>query len=321
MIDDRPLKELAARQHGLVSIGQMASLGFDVHRRRRLIDGLRWHRLSGRVAMLVGTPASDGRAAMLAVLDAGAGAALRGVSAAAWWGIPGNSLRPLHVARVRHSANHEPRTGRVHDPVLLPPDHVLELDHVPVVVPARALFDIAGSKRRGAERPWWIERMARMVDNAWSLRLVSGQTMHAMLDDLKGRGRPGIQVMREVLATRGLDYVPPASGLEARVVQLLAGAGEPPMRRQVNLGDERGWIGRVDFVDEHLPHVLEVQSERFHASLVDRQLDAERIRRLEAAGFVVTEVTDTQVWTRPAEVIAAVRAGRAAAAVVKRATA
>jgi hypothetical protein len=153
-----------------------------------------------------------------------------------------------------------------------------------------------------------------MVDNAWADRLVSGSTLHSMLDELAQRGRPGIRVMRQVLATRGSDYVPPASNLEARVSKILAGGGIPPMRRQVNTGDEVGWIGRVDLRDEVLPLILEVQSERFHSSLIDQQLDAHRIDRLKRAGFVVVQVTDVQVWHKPHELLGAVRDGRQRAA-------
>lgn len=156
--------------------------------------------------------------------------------------------------------------------------------------------------------------MERMVDNAWSARLVSGVTLHAMLDEIAQRGRPGIRVMRQVLSTRGLDYVPPASNLEARVIKLLREGGLPEVRRQVDTGDAHGWIGRVDLRDSELPLIIEVQSERFHSSLIDRQLDARRIDRLERAGFVVVEVTDTQVWHKPHELLDAVRDGRRRAA-------
>jgi hypothetical protein len=119
--------------------------------------------------------------------------------------------------------------------------------------------------------------------------------------------------MRAVLADRGPGYIPPASGLESRVVQILQRAGLPPLRRQVDSGGDR-WIGRVDFRDPALPFILEIQSERFHASLIDRQLDSERIGRLRAAGFVVREVTDIDVWTRPDRLLTAVREGRVLAA-------
>ena len=197
-----------------------------------------------------------------------------------------------------------------HEPMLLPEHHVVVLDGIPTQVPARALFDVAGTQRRGAELPWFVERMERMVDNAWSASLVSGATLHAMLGELAQRGRAGIRVMRQVLSTRGLDYIPPASNLEARVIKILADGGMPPMRRQVNTGDGEGWIGRVDLRDPELPLVVEVQSERFHSSQIDRQLDARRIERLERAGLVAVQVNDIQVWHRPSEVLQAVRHGR-----------
>src|SRR3546814_6635961 len=117
-----------------------------------------------------------------------------------------------------------------------------------------------------------------------------------MLEVMAQRGRPGIRTMRQVLATRGLDYVPPASNLEARFEQILLQAGDAPMRRQVDIGDGDRWIGRVDFRDAELPLIVEIQSERFHASLIDKQLDATRMERLRAAGFVVLEFTDQPVW-------------------------
>ena len=314
MIDDRPLRALAERQHGLVAIQQARQLSFTANQRSRLADGRRWERAGPRVLRLVGTISTDHQAAMLAVLDAGGRAALSGASAAAWWGIPGNLLRPVQVARVRDQTSRPSRHGVNHEPVLLPAEHIVVLDGVPTVVPARALFDVAGTRRRGAELEWWVDRMARMVDTAWSMRLVSGRSLHAMLDDLSQRGRSGIGVMRQVLESRGLDYVPPASALESRFAQVLARAGEPPLRRQVDTGDGDRWIGRVDFRDADLPFIVEIQSERFHASLVDRQLDAERMRRLADAGFVVLQVTETDVWHRPTQVVERVRAGRAEAA-------
>lgn len=314
MIDDLPLRRLSAAQHGLVTIGQMATAGYDKDARGRLVDGRRWERLADDVIRLVGSPATNAQLALASTLRAGPDGALSGSSAAAWWGIPGNTLEPIHVVRIRDRTTTTNNLGQNHEPVLLPAHHVVRLDEVPVVIPARALFDIAGTKRRGAEISWWIERMARMVDNAWSARLVSGRSLHEMLDELAQRGRPGIRVMRQVLAERGLDYVPPASNLEARFASILEAAGLPAMRRQVDTGDGVGWIGRVDFRADDLPFITEVQSERFHSSLIDRQLDEDRVARLERAGFVVAQVTDVQVWHRRHEVIRTVRDGRQLAA-------
>src|SRR3546814_18807673 len=103
MIDDRALKDLAAEQHALVTSAQAADLGFSGGQRMRLSDGLRWERATPRVLRLVGSPPTDGPRAMLAVLDAGPGSALRGARTGPWWGIPGNLRNPWPVAR--HTAH------------------------------------------------------------------------------------------------------------------------------------------------------------------------------------------------------------------------
>jgi hypothetical protein len=319
VLDDLPLRRLAETQHGLVTRGQLREAGLTDDQIRRLVDDRRWCWMTSQVARLVGSPRTTEQLARAAAFDAGSQGALVGESAAAWWGIPGNQLEPLQVVRTRGSTSRLPTIGVGHEPVLLPPHHVVVLDGVPVVVPARALFDIAGSKRGGAELPWWHQRMARMVDNAWNLRLVSGRTLHRMLDEMATRGRPGIRVMRAVLQPRGLDYIPPASNAEARFEDILTSAGLPAMRRQVNSGDDMSWIGRVDFRDHELPLIVEIQSERFHSSLIDQQLDALRIERLERAGFVVVQITDVQLWHRRHEVVRSVRDGRQLARLRQRA--
>ncbi|MDP1819033.1 MAG: hypothetical protein Q8K58_03965 [Acidimicrobiales bacterium] len=321
MIDETELRELASQQHGVVAVHQAEALGYTRRTRDVLVDGHRWARAAPRVLRLPGAPITDAQAALIAVLDAGPGAALRGESAAAWWAIPGNLLLPAQVVRPRSRRDLWDRVGVAHQPLLLPADHVVVLQGIPTVVPCRALFDVAGTQRRGAEIPWWVERMARMVDTAWAMRLVSGRSLHAMFGALARRGRPGIGVMRQVLEDRGLDYVTPASGLESRVAQILRRAGQPPLRRQVDSGDGDGWIGRVDFRDASLPVVVEVQSERFHTSRIDAQLDAHRRSLLATAGFEVVEILEFEVWHRPQEVIRKVAEGRRRVAARMRAAA
>ena len=124
--------------------------------------------------------------------------------------------------------------------------------------------------------------------------------------------------MRELAEARGPSYVPPASGLERRFVKVLQDHGLPSMRRQVDTGGEE-WDGRVDFRDESLPLVVEVQSEKHHTSLVDVAADAARRDRLEGDGFTVVEVWDTAVWHDPRDVAEQVRAGRREARAARRA--
>jgi very-short-patch-repair endonuclease len=117
-------------------------------------------------------------------------------------------------------------------------------------------------------------------------------------------------VLRDLLDERGDGYVPPASNLEARFASIVAEAGLPEMRRQVDSGGDR-WVGRVDFRDARLPLVVEVQSEAFHTALTDRVADEARLAALRRAGFEVVEVTEAQVWHRPREVVHLEREARA----------
>jgi very-short-patch-repair endonuclease len=146
------------------------------------------------------------------------------------------------------------------------------------------------------------------LDNAWNLRLLSGRSLLALLDEYGKRGRDGTAVLRELVEARGMDYTPPASNLESRVQDLLGRVGLD-LRRQVDSGGD-DWSGRVDFRDHVLPLILEVQSERYHSALLDVEADERRRDQLRADGFEVVEVTDVEVWADGDLVVERVRRAR-----------
>ena len=310
MASDLWLRRIAERQHGLCAVEQ--ALEHLAHLElRHLVDDARWSRLSQRVLRLVGSPATREQELMAAVLDVGIGGALSHSHALMHWHVQPHLPGRPHVTRTRDRSNRPGRVAIVHEPLLLPEHHVVRLDDIPVVLPARALVEVAGMQRRGAELEWWVQKMGRLVDTAWAMRLVSGGSLRAMVDELAERGRPGIATMRQVLAERPAGYVPAASNLERRFETILADAGEPPMRRQVNCGDDVRWLGRVDFADPYLPVLAEIQSERHHSSRTDQQLDAERIARLRAAGFFVASISELEVWHQAPVAVGKVRTARA----------
>jgi hypothetical protein len=237
---------------------------------------------------------------MAAVLDDEAGARVAVTSAVWWWGIPGFSARPIHLIRTASTRRSSP-LAEVHRVRELPDRWTTVLDGVPVVRPELAMLHLAATEHPG--------KVARALDNAWSMRLLSGPSVLALLADYGKRGRNGTAVLRDLMEERGAGYVPPASNLEARVRSILLEHGIR-MRLQVDSGGE-SWTGRVDLRDEEAPLVLEVQSERFHSALVDRAGDARRKAQLEADGFGIVEVTDVEVWGAPKVVVERVRAKRA----------
>lgn len=297
------LVRLSEGQHGLVTLRQAREVaGMDRRAARRLADSPHWQPVTDEVLRRRGAPTTTAQHLCAAVLDAGPGAVLSHLPAGWWWGLRGCSNDPAHVCRTSRSS----RTGRlavVHTVRVLPEEWVTVLDGIPVVRPellALQLFAVAKE-----------ERAERLVETLWSMRLLSGASLQRFLDELGRSGRNGTAGLRRYLEPRGPSYVPTASGLEARVVQILREAGIE-LRPQVDSGGGH-WTGRVDFRHAEVPFVLEVQSERYHRALIDAEADARRLAALRADGFVVAEVTDVDVWTRPRHVVETVRAGIQAA--------
>ena len=157
------------------------------------------------------------------------------------------------------------------------------------------------------------QRLQRVFDHLWSRRLLSGPTVAADLEPVMGRGRPGVVAVRTMLERCGPDYVPPESNLERRLIDLVDAAGLPPLQRQRNLGDDTRWLGRVDLYWPQWLIIIEVDSDRYHSALSDREHDAARQHALERAGYLVVRVTEQELWHRRDEVIARLRAAVAAA--------
>jgi very-short-patch-repair endonuclease len=299
---DEDLRELAARQHGLVGRSQARSLGarrWDLQRRIASGD---WVAATPRVMRLAGAPPTQRQDAMAAVLDAGPAAVLSHASAAALWDLPGFSFRRLEVSRLRGLDSRQPLAAVIHRPRSLPAHHTTAVDGIPSTSLGRTLFDLAGTGIHPA-------RVARLVDGAVTRSPSLLGVLHGLLEELAARGRPGLTVMRELLAERPPGAAVVASGLEARFEQILAASGEAPLSRQVDLGGHE-WTGRVDFLDRELRLVFEVDSVLHHTSRLDRLADAARDAAFDRLGMRVVRVPEHLVWGRPAEAVQLVRAAR-----------
>jgi very-short-patch-repair endonuclease len=294
------LLELAECQHGFLLRRSVREAHVPAKVVRRWFATGSWVAEGPRVLRRTGAPWTKASPLMRAVLDAGPGAVLSHATAAAWWGLPGFDLLTIHVTRPRAITGTVPLFAhRLHEVLDLAHDQVTVLDGIPIVRPERAAFELCASVHP--------LRAARAIDTGWAKGLWSGSSLRRLHGDLAERGRKGTVVMREILEERPPGWVPPASGLEGRVKEILAEAGLGGFRRQVDVGDDR-WVGRVDFLSERAPLIVEVQSERYHKALLDELHDAARRAALEAAGFTVVEVWDTDVWHDRRKVVRAVRA-------------
>jgi very-short-patch-repair endonuclease len=298
------LYALAAAQHSVVAVHQLRSLGLSYDAIEHLTESGEWCRRSPMVIIRNGSARTTEQIAAEAVLDAGRRAGLSDYSGAAWFDLNGFRLRPLHVTRLRDSTSTPSRLAVIHEPRLLPDHHLTVHKGVSVTVPSRIPFDIAArGDAAGAERA---------LDRGWARHILNHQSSRRMLDDLAGRGRKGIALMRELLDARGPDYRPNDTNLEDRFQALCKVVGLV-LERQRNLLDMGEWLGRVDFVNEKLMLVIEVDSALYHDAIVDRVADAARHAALEAAGYRVRSFTDHEIFSDRSGTLARLRAIRSGA--------
>lgn len=299
------LRQTLSRQHGLISTSQAHATGVPASSLAHAIASGRLERLSPRVLRLGGSAATTDQAAMAAALDV-PGGAVAIHSAAALWELPGFELEPIHVLTGRTPHRGGAHLGIIHSSVRFSDRDVVHLRGIPVTSPLRTLCDLAG-------RLHW-DRLDRTCERMLAQHLLRIDQLHEHVATLPSRGGVrGTAAIRRLALERGPDHRPAESGLEHRVASILRNAGEKPFERQVEVGDDDGWVGRVDYCDRELRVIVEVQSDLYHSARVDRTRDAERIARLRRAGWIVVEIREFDIFHRPDRVVAAVRAARRAA--------
>jgi len=290
------LASITSQQMGLVTRCQLGQLGMTQHAVLHLVRSGQLVRMSSRVLIVAGSPITDLVRARCGTLDAEA--ALSGRSACTLWGAPGHKLIPVHVTRLRGGRVRSSHVAVVHEPRQLHDEHVGIHRGIPVLRPHRLVFDLAGTDHPG--------RVERTLDWFWSRRLVNIPGLDRVLRQVAVRGRPGITLMRGLIDDRR-DLTPPGSSLELRFEKVVKRAGLPPFERQVDLGDEYGWLGRMDFASTTKLLIIEIDSELHHNALSDRRADEAKRAALEATGFMVRPLDENDLFHATAGAIAKLR--------------
>ena len=302
MSDHEALRNLAEQQHGVISRRQLSEIGFTPQSLAHAVETGRLDRLSERVLRVRGSAPTLHQRAMAAALDVPSGAiALQ--SAAALWRIPGYAHEPWHVLASRRPHRGGTRLGIAHSTIRWGPEDVTTTHGIPVTTPLRTLVDLAPRIHP--------ERLSQTCDRMLDTRLLRLEHLQALGATLPERSRAGgVAELRRLIAVRPPGHRPAQSNLERRFETILQDAGDAPFERQVDLGDDDGWIGRVDFVDRNAKVVVEIQSDLFHSGLLDRARDERRIARLRGAGWLVIEISEHEIWHRKDLVLAKVRSAR-----------
>jgi hypothetical protein len=294
---ERPrVVEAAAERHWVMSIGELAEVGMSrdqVDRAAR--DGFLFRVHRGVFA--VGRPQLGFEArCRAAVLACGPAAAVSHASAARFWGI-WRAEGAIHVSVPRGRHGHPGL--RVHRPVSLLPNEIVDRNGIAATTVARTLLDVAATVPE--------ETVARMLHEADVQRVGDLRAVHAVLEAHpahRGRAKLGRALALEVAPTR--------SGLERAFVALCREAGLP--RPLVN---RHLWsTDRLEEVDFHWPaarFVVEVDGSRYHSTRYRRRVDAAKTRRLEEAGWTVRRFGELDVELKPAAVVSETRRGLAKA--------
>lgn len=280
------ISELAGSQHGLITRAQLRAHGVDHRRVGRWLDKGLIRQVDVNTMAMAGAPVTPMQSVMAAVLETGHDASASHTTAAAIWGIAGFRLQPVHVVVCRISRHHHRLPWKVHQFTGRVSDHQRVFEGIPVTEPGFTMLHLSSMVS--------LPRLRRAVDNAWSLGLVNGDDLGALVERLARQGRDGIVNLRKVVEERGPGWVPPQSNLESRFGELVERSGIE-FERQVRIETET-WAARVDFLHRPSRTVVEVQSERYHSALTDVEADRRRRERLEALGYRVLEVWDHELF-------------------------
>jgi len=257
------LAEIAARQHGVVTAKQ---LGLTRPKIAYRVNAGTLHRVYRGVYAVGHKRLSEKGMYMAAILAAGKGARLSGLSAAALWRAWRRPVREIHVTAPR---GRHPQAGfRLHTTRHLDPRDVTTLDGIPVTTMARTLVDLTDVLT--------AHQIANVIHEAAFHELFDAQaTREAMT---RANGRPNLERLDQALEANGAGT---RSDLEDRFLSLIAGLPQPSVNTTIE-GIE------VDFAWPDL--IVELDGPAHQRPRTQRE-DRERDAKLRAAGYDVIRLT------------------------------
>jgi hypothetical protein len=276
--------DLAKRQYGVITRGQLIGLGFTPKAIKHRVHVGRLHPVI-RGVYAVGRPnlTREGRW-MAAVLASGPGAALSHRSAAALWGFGKEHPAYIDVSVARPS---EARiTGvRCHRRPSLPSQEVDLRRGIPLTAPVRTFLDLAT-----VTGPKTLERS---INEADKLDVIDADALRRALDD--HAGEPGIRLLRHVLDKHTFRLSDDELERLFRPLAAAAGLPTPLTKHMVNRFE-------VDFFWPNLGLVVETDGWRYHRTPSAQTRDALRFQIHVANGLTPLRFSHHQVKYEPRHV-------------------
>jgi putative AbiEi antitoxin of type IV toxin-antitoxin system/uncharacterized protein DUF559 len=276
--------QLAQRQHGVVTRGQLLRLGFTPKAIKHRVGRGRLHPIV-RGVYAVGRPnlSREGQW-MAALLACGQGAVLSHRSAAALWGFAKEHPDYVDVS-VRRSSEARLRGVRCHRRPTLSGADVTTKRNISLTRPVRTFLDLV--------RTMGPRDLERAINEADKLDVIDADALRRALEDHPGE--PGVRVLRRILDKHTFRLSD--DELERLFRPLAAAAGLPvPLTKQMVNEFE------VDFFWPDLGLVVETDGWRYHRTPSAQTRDALRFQAHTAAGLTPLRFSHWQVKHEPAHV-------------------
>jgi hypothetical protein len=297
---DHRLWSFAAKRDGVFTFADAIECGLS----RRQVSYRAthvWTRLYRGVYLAPGVELST-RGAMRAAAASGAPhAAVSHRAAAALYRLPGGRSDLAEITCPRWLRSHHPGLV-VHESSRIDPVDTQVIDALPVFRPETVLMQLAGIYRS----PDFIELILHAMRRQ---RLVTYESVASAFGRKARRGRPGVRVLREVLARWDPALAHTDSEMETLVMQLLHRAGYEDARPQYELFDADGrFVARFDIGLLHSKVGIEYDSDQEHSDEMSRARDNRRNLRIMSLGWVVVPARKGDVQSGGHEFLAALRA-------------
>lgn len=292
---DSQIAEIAARQHGLVSLPQLEALGLDARTVRQRVQVGSLHRFHQAVYAVGHRPPSHQSRLMAAVLACGPGAVLSHRSAAALWGLR-KDRRPIIDVTAPNRRGRAPHGISAHrDGSLIDADRTM-LHGIPCTTVPRTLLDLAAVVHIGELR--------KAVSEAEVLRLLDHEAARRLIK--RSRGRRGVARLRMLLDEIHPQTKRTRSELERLFLRMCVRAKlpEPEVNAKLDVGD---LLLEPDFLWRDAGLIIEADSRRYHDTDSAFQIDRKREQRLMLAGWQVARCTWEQVEHEPRQLAETIR--------------
>jgi hypothetical protein len=281
----RPLADLANRQHGVVSIGQLQRLGYSR-------DQVRWAVRTGWLQSIDRSVYAVGHKRLslegqcfAAVLACGPGAVLSHHSAAWLHGLARWKPAPFHVTG---PAARRPRLPvRIHRARRLESVDLQRVEGLPTTSVPRTLLDMAAAVA--------FERLEKLVERSEELELFDLRAVEELLARTMGHHGQG-RLRRAISLYKPSSFT--RSGLEKRWLELVLAAGLPqPHMNYVEHGFE------LDCYWPEYRFAVELDVFETHGTRAAFERDRKRQEDLLLVGIAMDRVTGPRLESEPDEVI------------------